>query len=80
MAKKNSAQTTEPVQKMRRLPILSPDEVGEVAIYNPNDSIRLEVRLEQETVWLDRMQMSILFDRDKKDCRKTHQRYRHSSN
>ena len=66
MAKKNSAQTTEPVQKMRRLPVSSPNEVGEVAIYNPNDSIRLEVRLEQETVWLDRAQMSILFDRDKK--------------
>ena len=66
MTKKKNTQTTEPVQKMRRLPVSSPNEVGEVAIYNPNDSIRLEVRLEQETVWLDRAQMSILFDRDKK--------------
>lgn len=41
-------------------------EQGVVAIYNPDDSIRLEVRLEQETVWLDRNQMSILFGRDKK--------------
>ena len=41
-------------------------EQGVVAIYNPDDSIRLEVRLEQETVWLDRSQMSILFGRDKK--------------
>ena len=41
-------------------------EEGEIAIYNLNDSIRLEVRLEQETVWLDRAQMSLLFDRDKK--------------
>ena len=39
-------------------------DVGEIAIYNPEDSIRLEVRLEQETVWLDREQMSLLFDRD----------------
>ena len=39
---------------------------GEVAIYNPDDSIRLEVRLENETVWLNRAQMSILFDRDVK--------------
>ena len=78
MAKKNNTQMSEPVascklsrvkqptQKMRRLPVPSPYEVGEVAIYNPDDSIRLEVRLEQETVWLDRTQLSILFDRDKK--------------
>lgn len=39
---------------------------GEVVIYNPNDSIRLEVRLENETVWLNREQLSILFNRDKK--------------
>lgn len=45
-------------------------KVGEVAIYNPDDSIRLEVRLEQETVWLDRTQLSILFDRDKKTIAK----------
>lgn len=25
---------------------------GEVVLYQPNDTIRLEVRLEQETVWL----------------------------
>ena len=56
---------TEPVQKMRRLPILSPDEVGEVAIYNPNDSIRLEVRMEQESVWLSQSQMGTLFGVDR---------------
>ena len=65
MAKKNSAQTTEPVQKMRRLPILYPNEVGEVAIYNPNDSIRLEVRMEQESVWLSQAQMGTLFGVDR---------------
>ena len=27
-------------------------ERGEVVLYQPNDTIRLEVRLEQETVWL----------------------------
>lgn len=41
-----------------------------MAIYNPDDTIRLEVRLEQETVWLDRTQMSILFGRDKKTIAK----------
>lgn len=39
---------------------------GEIVIYNPDDSVRLEVRLENETVWLDREQMGILFNRDKK--------------
>ena len=41
-----------------------------MAIYNPDDTIRLVVRLEQETVWLDRTQMSILFGRDKKTIAK----------
>jgi hypothetical protein len=45
---------------------ISPIEVGEVAIYNPDDSIHLDVRLDRDTVWLDRAQMSILFARDKK--------------
>ena len=39
---------------------------GEVIIYNPSDSIRIEVRIEQETVWLDRSQIALLFDRDVK--------------
>ena len=41
-------------------------DVGEIAIYHPDDSICLEVRMEQEMVWLDRVQLSILFDRDVK--------------
>ena len=40
------------------------NKVGEIAIYHPDDSIHLEVRMEQESVWLDRTQMSILFNRD----------------
>ena len=62
---KNNIQTTEPVQIMRRLPVSSPDGVGEVAIYNPNDSIRLEVRMEQESVWLSQAQMGTLFGVDR---------------
>ena len=69
MAKKKNTEE-QPAQKMRQLPVPSSIEVGEVAIYNPDDSIRLEVRLEQETVWLDRMQMSVLFGRDKKTIAK----------
>ena len=69
MAKKKNTEE-QPAQKMRQLPALSKMEIGEVAIYNPDDSIRLEVRLEQETVWLDRTQMSVLFGRDKKTIAK----------
>jgi len=38
--------------------------IGEIILYQPDNSIRLEVRLEDETVWLNRQQMSQLFDRD----------------
>lgn len=37
---------------------------GEIILYQPDNSIRLEVRLYEETVWLNRTQLSILFDRD----------------
>lgn len=39
---------------------------GEIILYQPDSSIRLEVWVEEETVWLNRKQMSILFNRDKK--------------
>ena len=39
---------------------------GEIILYQPDSSIRLEVRMDEETVWLNRKQMSILFNRDKK--------------
>ena len=35
---------------------------GEIILYQPNnDSIKLEVRLEDETVWLTQQQMAELF-------------------
>jgi hypothetical protein len=37
---------------------------SQIVLYQPDNSIRLEVRLENETVWINRHQMSILFDRD----------------
>ena len=37
---------------------------GEIILYQPDSSIRLEVRMEEETVWLNRQQMATLFDRD----------------
>jgi len=52
-------------QNLRQLPTVSTNDAGgEIVIYNPDDSICLEVRLENETVWLDRKQMTLLFDRD----------------
>jgi len=66
MAKKKDS-NTELSQNMRQLPVeVEAKAWGEVAIYNPDDSIRLEVRLENETVWLNRAQISLLFDRDVK--------------
>jgi hypothetical protein len=38
---------------------------SEIILYRPNDiEARLEVRIEEYTVWLNRQQISILFDRD----------------
>lgn len=67
MARNKGDNSIEPSQKMRQLTIGQKGNAGgEVVIYNPNDSIRLEVRLENETVWLNGEQLSILFNRDKK--------------
>ena len=38
--------------------------IGEIVLYQPDNSIRLVVRLDDETVWLNRQQMATLFDRD----------------
>jgi hypothetical protein len=38
---------------------------GEIVIYQtPDGNTDLDVRLENETVWLNRQQMTLLFDRD----------------
>ena len=39
-------------------------EKGEIVLYQPDESIRLEVRIEDETVWLTQAQMAELFGRD----------------
>jgi hypothetical protein len=39
---------------------------GEIILYQPDNSIQLEVRLENETVWLNRQQIALLFGRDVK--------------
>ena len=39
---------------------------GEIILYQPDNEVRLEVRIEDETVWLNRQQLSELFNRDVK--------------
>ena len=34
---------------------------GEIVMYQPDETIRLEVRVENETVWLTQQQMAELF-------------------
>ena len=40
----------------------APTNKGEIVLYQPDDQISLEVKLEHETVWLTQQQMAILFD------------------
>ena len=39
---------------------------NQIIVYQPNETVRLDVRLENETVWLNRHQMAQLFGRDVK--------------
>ena len=39
---------------------------GEIVVYQPDEITRLEVRLQDETVWLNRQQLASLFGRDVK--------------
>lgn len=41
------------------------EQKSEIIVYQPNDMLNLEVRIEKETVWLNLSQISMLFERDK---------------
>ena len=41
------------------------NENNEIVLYQPDDTLKLEVRLENDTVWLTQAQMSELFLRDR---------------
>ena len=43
---------------------------GEIILYQPDETVRLEVRLEDETVWLTANQMAALFDREDSNIRR----------
>ncbi|MCL1810753.1 MAG: hypothetical protein FWG41_00815 [Methanomassiliicoccaceae archaeon] len=38
---------------------------GEIVLYQPNSSLKLEVLFENETVWLTQAQMVMLFERER---------------
>ena len=41
------------------------EKQGEIILYQPDQTIKLEVYLENETVWLTQAQMSELFQRER---------------
>ena len=42
-------------------------QTGEIILYQPNENVQLEVRLEEETVWLTQQQMTLLFETTKQN-------------
>ena len=42
-------------------------QTGEIILYQPDESVQLEVRLEEETVWLTQQQMTLLFETTKQN-------------
>lgn len=47
-------------------PAVAPVGGGEIILYQPDEVIRLEVRIENNSVWLNRLQLAELFGRDVK--------------
>ena len=43
---------------------------GEIILYQPDETVRLEVRLEDDTVWLTTSQMAELFNREESNIRR----------
>lgn len=41
------------------------ENVNEIVVYQPDEIVNLEVRVENESVWLTLNQIALLFDRDK---------------
>ncbi|MDE5918849.1 MAG: virulence RhuM family protein [Duncaniella sp.] len=46
--------------------ILVPENGNEIILYQPDSTLSLDVRVENDTVWLNRNQIAVLFDRDVK--------------
>ena len=41
------------------------EKLNEIVVYQPDEIVNLEVRVENESVWLSLTQIAMLFDRDK---------------
>ena len=54
--RRNETRTTGPMPQPQR---------NEIVVYQPDETLRLDVRLENETVWLTQGQMADLFQRDR---------------
>ena len=46
------------------------EQQGEIILYQPDETVRLEVRLEDDTVWLTTNQMAALFEREESNIRR----------
>lgn len=59
------------MQEQHKLPTLPDKNYGEVIMYQTDDGqTQLDVRLENDTIWLTANQMALLFGRDEKTIRK----------
>lgn len=56
-------------EDMMQLPAIE-DVRGEILLYQPDETVRLEVLMEHETVWLTISQMAVLFDREESNIRR----------
>ena len=52
------------MENNKNIPI---EEKGEIVLYQPDDNVRLEVRLQDDTVWLTQQQMAELFKSTKQN-------------
>lgn len=62
---KKRARETQQLHHKRTASYQIMQETNEIILYQPNQSIKLEVRLEDETVWLTQAQLSELFQRER---------------
>ena len=53
--------------KMEKNQLIPIEDKGEIVLYQPDDNVRLEVRLQDDTVWLTQQQMTELFKTTKQN-------------
>lgn len=63
-SKKNAVAQSDKYQEISNECLPLDGSKGEIVLYQPDETISLEVRMEDETVWLTQQQMADLFQRD----------------